>query len=98
MVDRPPSPKLPKCGAPRRGEQACAQLRAGRAPDGGVREDARRVGARDVAAAWERALEPWDDSAAHDALLQLVAEHGAYAWAAAQYREAKRGAGARASD
>ena len=43
-----------------------------------------------VAAAWDRALEGWDDAGRHDALLRLVAQHDAYAWAAGKYRDAKR--------
>jgi hypothetical protein len=43
-----------------------------------------------VAAAWDRALEAWDDAGRHDALLRLVAQHDAYAWAAGKYRDAKR--------
>jgi hypothetical protein len=45
-----------------------------------------------VAAAWDRVLEAWDDAGRHDALLGLVAQHDAYAWAAARYREARRSA------
>jgi hypothetical protein len=45
-----------------------------------------------VAVAWDRALEAWDDAERHDALLRLVAQHRAYAWAAAKYRDAKRAA------
>jgi hypothetical protein len=45
-----------------------------------------------VAAAWDRVLEAWDDGGRHDALLRLVAQHDAYAWTAARYREAKRAA------
>jgi hypothetical protein len=46
----------------------------------------------EVAAAWERVLEAWDDPGRHDALLRLIARHEAYAWAAAKYRDAKRAA------
>jgi len=46
----------------------------------------------DVAAAWERVLEAWDDDERHAALLRRVAQHDAYAWAAARYRDAKRAA------
>jgi hypothetical protein len=45
-----------------------------------------------LAAAWDRALEGWDDDERHDALLRLVAQHDAYAWAAAKYRDVKRAA------
>ncbi len=45
-----------------------------------------------VAAAWDGVLEAWDDAERHAALLRLVAQHDAYAWAAARYRDAKRSA------
>jgi hypothetical protein len=48
-----------------------------------------------VRVAWERAVAEWNDSARHDAFLQVVASHGAYAWAAGRYRDAGR---ARAGD
>ncbi|HSK00649.1 MAG TPA: hypothetical protein VK932_05385 [Kofleriaceae bacterium] len=82
----------PKCGAPRRGARACP--RCGLAVD---RMEAyartREAAVPDaVAAAWDRVLEAWDDAGRHDALLRLVAQHDAYAWAAARYREARRAA------
>jgi hypothetical protein len=40
-----------------------------------------------VTAAWERTLELWDDAARHEALLALVVEHNAFAWAAGRYKE-----------
>jgi hypothetical protein len=46
----------------------------------------------EVAAAWDRVIEAWDDGERHDALLRRVAQHDAYAWAAARYRDAKRAA------
>src|SRR5262245_43422470 len=46
----------------------------------------------EVAAAWDRVIEGWDDAERHDALLRRVAQHDAYAWAAGKYREAKRAA------
>jgi hypothetical protein len=46
----------------------------------------------DLTAAWERVLEAWDDDERHDALLRRVAQHDAYAWAAARYRDARRAA------
>lgn len=39
-----------------------------------------------LAAAWQRALDGWDDAARHDEVLRLVSQHDAYAWAAARYR------------
>jgi hypothetical protein len=41
----------------------------------------------DVEAAWERVVESWDDPARHDALVGLVAQHSAFAWAASKYKE-----------
>jgi hypothetical protein len=41
----------------------------------------------DVVAAWDRAVEQWDDAARHDALLALVVQHSEFAWAAARYKE-----------
>ncbi len=40
-----------------------------------------------VEAAWARAVERWDDPARHEALLGLVAQHSAFAWAAGKYKE-----------
>lgn len=40
-----------------------------------------------VEAAWARAVERWDDRARHEALLGLVAQHSAFAWAAGKYKE-----------
>jgi hypothetical protein len=40
-----------------------------------------------LATAWDRAVEAWDEPARHDEMIRLVAQHDAYAWAAAQYRE-----------
>lgn len=88
-----PAPaSCPKCGAPRRGERACP--RCGLAADRmEAYSDARGAAVpAEVAAAWDRVLEAWDDDARHDALLGRVAQHDAYAWAAARYRDAKRAA------
>lgn len=81
----------PKCGTPRRGERACARcgLSAHRMEAYAKTLDASVPAA--VAAAWDRVLESWEELPRHDALLQLAAQHGAYVWAAARYREAKRG-------
>jgi len=40
-----------------------------------------------LAQAWERAVGSWDETARHDEVLRLAAQHDAYAWAAARYRE-----------
>ncbi|MBS1123797.1 MAG: hypothetical protein H6Q90_6025 [Deltaproteobacteria bacterium] len=37
-------------------------------------------------AAWDRAVAGWDEPARHDEVIRLVAQHDAYAWAAARYR------------
>lgn len=42
----------------------------------------------EVRAAWDHAVAHWDDQAAHDALFSRTAQHQAYAWTAARYREA----------
>jgi hypothetical protein len=39
-----------------------------------------------VTTAWDRCVEAWQDPARHDALFALVAQHSAYAWAAAKYK------------
>ncbi|MBA2540258.1 MAG: hypothetical protein H0V17_11525, partial [Deltaproteobacteria bacterium] len=39
-----------------------------------------------LGAAWDRALEGWSESARHDEVMRLVAQHDAFAWAAARYR------------
>ncbi|HEX3766615.1 MAG TPA: hypothetical protein VHW23_48305 [Kofleriaceae bacterium] len=85
------APACPKCGAPR-GDDAAA------CPDGGL--GASRMAsyrdARDAAvpepvhAAWQRAAEAWSDPTRHDELLQQVAAHSCYAWAAARYRARRR--------
>lgn len=36
--------------------------------------------------AWDKAVESWSDPARHDEILRLVAQHDAFAWAAARYR------------
>lgn len=85
-----PAESCPKCGAARQGDRACPRcgLAAHRMETFALERDARVPPA--VAVAWERALEAWDELPRHDALLQLVAQHDAYAWAAAKYRDAKR--------
>jgi hypothetical protein len=82
----------PKCGSPRRGERACPRcgLAAERMEAYASTRDA---SVPDVlVAAWDRAVEAWDAAERHDVLLRLVAQHDAYAWAAAKYRDAKRAA------
>jgi hypothetical protein len=39
-----------------------------------------------LSAAWDHAVEAWDDIARHDEVMRLVAQHEAYAWAASKYR------------
>jgi uncharacterized Zn finger protein (UPF0148 family) len=80
------APLCPKCGALRRGEAACpgCGLAASRmAAFTDAREAAVPAPVRD---AWDRVTAHWSDSAAHDELLQLVATHNCYAWAAGRYR------------
>lgn len=88
-----PAPaSCPKCGAPRRAEPACP--RCGLAGDRMAAFAHARAAAvpPEVEAAWERVIEAWDDAERHDALLRRVAQHDAYAWTAARYRDAKRAA------
>lgn len=88
-----PAPaSCPKCGAARPAEQACP--RCGLARDRMAELAHARAAAVPpvVEAAWERVIEAWDDAERHDALLRLVAQHDAYAWTAARYRDAKRAA------
>lgn len=40
-----------------------------------------------VTAAWDRTVEQWDDPSRHEALLAMVVQHSAFAWAAARYKE-----------
>lgn len=80
------APVCPKCGAPRRGDAACPSCGLAAANMAAYRD------ARDAAVpgpareAWARALEAWGDPARHDEVLQQVAAHRCYAWAAACYR------------
>jgi hypothetical protein len=38
-------------------------------------------------AAWQVVVDKWDDQAAHDTLLALVAQSSSYKWAATQYKQ-----------
>jgi hypothetical protein len=40
-----------------------------------------------VRAAWQRAVDGWDEPARHDAFVGVVAQHAAFTWAAARYKE-----------
>src|SRR5215475_5359133 len=81
------APACPKCGATRRGDAtACpgCGLTTSRMAD---YTDARDAAVPEpVRAAWARAAEAWTDPARHDELLQQVAAHRCYAWAAGRYR------------
>jgi len=90
-----PAPaSCPKCGAPRGASPRRACPRCGLAADRMEAYARTREAAvpPEVAAAWERVIEAWDDTERHDALLRLAAQHDAYAWTAARYRDAKRAA------
>src|SRR5688572_22855922 len=90
-MDAAPAPACPKCGAARSELPAC--------PRCGLRTDRMATFAAEreasvpepVRAAWDQVSAAWDDAALHDALFTLTAEHGAYAWTAARYREARAG-------
>ena len=42
--------------------------------------------AEPLAAAWQKCLDDWSNTAHHDELLRLVSQHDAYTWAVARYR------------
>jgi hypothetical protein len=89
-------PRCPKCDRPRvDSDIACpgCGLSTERMANYELARDAATSPA--VMAAWENAVTHWHDRAAHDALFERVTATGAYAWAAARYREAAR---ARKSD
>jgi hypothetical protein len=62
-----------KCGLAAERFDSVAQARDANVPDA-------------LIAAWDRAVEQWDEQARHDELIRLVTQHDAYAWAAARYR------------
>ena len=76
-----------KCGATLRGDAtACpgCGLASSRMAD---YTEAREAEAPEpVRAAWARVADAWSDPARHDELLQQVAAHRCYAWAAGRYR------------
>jgi len=41
----------------------------------------------DVEAAWQNVVDGWEDPGRHEQLMGVVAQHGAFAWAAARYKE-----------
>ncbi|HLL23577.1 MAG TPA: hypothetical protein VK427_15675 [Kofleriaceae bacterium] len=77
----------PKCGTARDARRAhcatCGLAHVRMAAFAKVRDAVPDV----LTVAWQRVLERWDDPARHDALLRLITQHDAYAWAAARYRE-----------
>ena len=82
-----PAPLCPKCGTElRAGATACAAC--GLAADRmAAYRDARDAAVPEVLReAWERAIQAWHEPARHDEVLQLVAAHSCYAWAAGRYR------------
>lgn len=85
----PASEGCPKCGAPRRGDAcpSCGLAAARMASYTDVRDAAV---AEPVRTAWLRAVTAWDDPTGHEELLQQVAAHNGYAWAAARYRTRTR--------
>jgi hypothetical protein len=40
-----------------------------------------------VRAAWQHAIDGWDEPARHDALFRVIVEHNCFAWAARQYKQ-----------
>ncbi len=85
-----PTPNCPKCGTARGDEPACPScgLLAEKMKEFAANRDAGVPDA--VRAAWTSTSVAWDQKESHDALLQVVAEHSTYAWAAARYREIAR--------
>jgi hypothetical protein len=85
------APVCPKCGATLRGD-ATACPGCGLATSHMADYTAARDAAvpEPVRAAWARAAEAWSDPARHDELLQQVAAHRCYAWAAGRYRTRAR--------
>lgn len=67
------APACPRCGLVAERWEGFAATRDAEAPDV-------------LIAAWDRAALAWDDPALHDEVMRLVAQHDAYAWAAARYR------------
>ena len=84
-ADEPADARCPKCGAARRGD-ACPScgLAVARMASFSDRRDA--AVAEPVRKAWARAVAGWDDPVRHEELLQQVAAHNGYAWAAGRYR------------
>jgi hypothetical protein len=80
----------PKCGDPQPEAVACRScgLLATRMAEFARNRD--RDEAPVVRAAWDALEARWDDPAAHDAFLKLVATETAYPWAAQRYREVQR--------
>jgi len=80
------APLCPKCGAPRRGDQACPGCGLAASHMAAYREAREAEVPASVRDAWEHAVAGWSEPARHDAVLQQVAAHRSYAWAAARYR------------
>ncbi|MGN6104580.1 MAG: hypothetical protein ACTHU0_05725 [Kofleriaceae bacterium] len=90
MVPAAPD-SCPKCDTPRSADgRACP--RCGLARERMDAYAAQRDAAvpPEVAAAWARVVEGWERLPLHDALLQQIARHDSYAWAAAKYRAEAR--------
>jgi hypothetical protein len=41
----------------------------------------------ELEAVWQKVVDAWDEPARHDALMGLVAQQNAFAWAASKYKE-----------
>lgn len=50
----------------------------------------RDTGSPELLAAWQRAIDAWDDARAHERVLELAATTGGYAWVARKYRAVGR--------
>jgi hypothetical protein len=76
----------PKCGAARRTGAACPSCGLAVARMASYSDVHDAAVAAPVRAAWLRAVAAWDDPARHEEVLQQVAAHHGYAWAASRYR------------
>ncbi len=83
--------RCPKCGEARVPERAaCGKCGLANDRMPAYSEAHEATAGDDIRAAWDRAVADWASPSRHDELMQLVARHGIYAWAAGRYRDAAR--------
>lgn len=85
-IDGDAAARCPKCGAARTAATACPSCGLTAARMAGYQEALDAAVPRVVREAWAHALDGWSEPARHDALIQQVAAHNSYAWAAGRYR------------